>query len=223
MEIAVPLLVVAGIAGLIGGIAALSRAVERRRTEEMRGAAAALGWSFEPEQPLDVIPGLERFTLFVQGRDRKIRNFMAGRRGDVRAALFDYRYTTGAGKSTAHWRQTVLYLRGEGLALPAFSLRPEHVLHKIGSLFGYQDIDFPDRPRFSGACLLRGRDEPAVRAAFRPPVTEFFEAHPGLCADGEGDELFVWRAAKQVEGPQAPALAERGAELLDRLRAGIPA
>ncbi|HEX2189732.1 MAG TPA: hypothetical protein VHG51_12575 [Longimicrobiaceae bacterium] len=223
MQLAAVLLVFAGIAALVGGIVAVGRAVERKRAEEMRGAAEALGWSFEAAPPLEVIPGLERFTLFGQGRDRRIRNFMAGSRGDVRAALFDYHFTTGSGKSTAHWRQTVLYLRAEGLALPDFSLRPEHVLHKIGSVFGYQDIDFADRPRFSGACLLRGRDEAAIRAAFGPEVTGFFEAHPGLCADGGGDELLVWRSGKQARRPEVPGLAERGAELLERLRTRVPA
>lgn len=223
MEAAALLLVFAGIAAVVGGVVALGRAMERRRAEEMRAAAEALGWSFEPEPPLDVIPGLERFSLFGQGRDRRIRSFMAGRRGDVRAAVFDYHYTTGSGKSTSHWRQTVLYLRAEGLALPGFTLRPENVFHRIGSVFGYQDIDFPDRPAFSRACLLRGRDEAAIRAAFHAGVTAFFEAHPGLCADGEGDELFVWRAAKLAKGAQVPALAGSGAELLDRLRAGAGA
>jgi hypothetical protein len=219
MEVFAVLLVLAAIGALVGGLVYASRLVERKRTEEMRGAATALGWSFAPEQPLDVIPGGEHFTLFAEGRDRRIRNFMAGRRGDTRAAVFDYHYTTGSGKSTTHWRQTVLYLGSERLDLPTFSLRPENVFHRIGSVFGYQDIDFEDRPRFSGACLLRGRNEAAVREAFGPAVTAFFEENPGLCADAGGGEVFVWRSMKLAKGAEVPALAERGAELLARLPA----
>ncbi|MEW5929732.1 MAG: hypothetical protein AB1941_19940 [Gemmatimonadota bacterium] len=206
--------------GVVGGLIAWALRRERERARGMEGAARALGWSWAAKQPLDAVPGLERFGLFSQGRFREITSFMAGERGGVRAAVFDYQYTIGSGRSQSTLRQTVVYLRSPALALPAFSLRPEHVFHRIGGLFGYQDIDFPDRPEFSRRCLLRGPDEAAVRAAFAPEVTAFFEGGAKWCADGEGEELLLWRSGKRADPAEVPGLLASATELLDRVRAG---
>jgi hypothetical protein len=192
---------------------------ERERSQGMEAAAKALGWSFAAKQPLDVIPGLERFGLFGQGSSRCISSFMAGHKDDVRAAVFDYQFTVGSGKTQSTMQQTVAYLRSETLALPAFSVRPEHVFHRIGAIFGWEDIDFPDRPDFSHDCLLRGPDEAAVRAAFPPEVTAFFEGEAKWCADGEGEELFLWRSGKRLDPAEVPALLASATELLGRFRA----
>jgi hypothetical protein len=192
---------------------------ERERRQGMEAAAKALGWSWAAKQPLDVIPGLERFVLFGQGYSRSIGNFMAGQKDDVRAAVFDYRYTIGSGKTQSTVQQTVAYLRSEALALPAFSVRPEHVFHRIGTIFGFEDVDFPDRPEFSHDCLLRGPDEAAVRAAFPAEVTAFFEGGAKWCADGEGEELFLWRGGKRLDPAEVPALLASATELLARFRA----
>lgn len=190
----------------------------RERSQGMERAARAMGWSWAAEQPLEVIPGLERFGFFGQGHHRSIRNFVAGERDGVRAAAFDYQFTVGSGKSASTHRQSVVYLRSASLALPAFSVRPEHVFHRIGEAFGYQDIDFPDRPEFSRRCLLRGPDEAAVRAAFPLGVTAFFEGETRWCADGEGEELFLWRSDKVAAPAEIPGLLAAGMELLGRLR-----
>jgi len=42
------------------------------------------------------------------------------------------------------------------LKLPFFELKPENTFHKIGQVFGYQDIDFEAFPNFSKGYLLRG-------------------------------------------------------------------
>jgi len=58
------------------------------------------------------------------------------------AAVFDYVYVTGYGKNRQIHRQSVVYLEPPYLRLPYFSLRPENILLKIFTEFGYQDIDF---------------------------------------------------------------------------------
>ncbi len=210
------LLVAAAVVGLISW----ARRRVRERNRGMEEAARALGWSWTAEQPLEVIPGLERFGLFGQGHSRSIRNFIAGEKGGVRAAAFDYQFIIGAGKSQSVYRQSVVYLRSAPLALPEFSVRPENVFHRIGGVFGYGDIDFPDRPEFSRRCLLRGPDEAAVRAAFPAAVTGFFEGETRWCAEGMGEEIFLWRSGKLAAPGEIPGLLAAGMELLGRLRPG---
>jgi hypothetical protein len=96
----------------------------------------------------------------------------------VKAAVFDYIYVTGSGKSQQTHYQTVVYLEPVNLALPMFSLRPETLFHRMLSAFGYQDIDFGQRPEFSKQYILRGQNELAIRQTFNDRVLSFFR---GLC------------------------------------------
>jgi len=139
------------------------RKKERERTQALQAIAAQHGWNFLAEAPLNMIAGLENFTLFNSGHSKQIKNFMYGEASGIKAAVFDYFYVTGSGKSRHIHSQTVVYLEPPNLRVPYFSLRPENFMHKFISALGYQDIDFGQRPAFSEQYLLRGQDEPAIR------------------------------------------------------------
>jgi hypothetical protein len=210
-----------------GGVAAaivLVRRAQARRVEALGATAARLGWNYRAEVPFDTIPDLDRFELFTQGRRRRLTNVMTSPAGDPRAVLFDYTYVTGGGNSQRTHRQTVFYAVSDSLRLPSFSLRPQHFFHGIAKMFGYQDIDLERRPLFSEMFLLRGEDEPRVRALFNDGIAEFFEADPGVCAAGAGREVLYWRPGRRA-GPDAiEELIEEGLELARRLAGpgGIP-
>ena len=138
-----------------------NRRKERERTEQFRAVAAQLAWKFADESPFNMIAGLEHFTLFNQGHSKQIKNFMYGEANGVKAAVFDYVFVTGSGKHRSVHHQSVTYLEPANLRVPYFSLRPEGFFTKIMQAFGYQDIDFGQRPEFSKQYLLRGQDEPA--------------------------------------------------------------
>lgn len=212
------ILSIVGAIAFIAALAAWASAMEKKRTREMRAAVEALGWSFTETIPASEAPGAGRFDLFDRGHTRTVRNLAVGERGGVRVTMFDYSYVTGSGRTRQEWNQTVLHLQADGMELPAFSLRPENIFHKIGGLFGYQDIDVPDRPLFSRKYLLRGSDEPAIRGVFQGPVLDFCEANPHTCSDGEGGELLFWRYSRRVRPAEVGALLDRGVELAGRLR-----
>lgn len=210
------LLGIAGFGGLLVGIVLWALRVERERTAALREVAGRLGWSFREKAGMEVIPQAARFELFEQGHSRKVRNFMAGTLEGARAAVFDYAYTTGGGKSQATWNQTVACVYRKDVELPLFSLRPEHLFHRFGQVFGYQDIDLERHPVFSDAYLLRGPDEAAVRGAFPPAVVEFFESREKLCATGAGPVLYLWRTGKRVKPEEVEAHLAEAADLAAR-------
>src|ERR1041385_2530021 len=156
---------------------------EKERTKALELTAAQLGWSFSATAPMNMIAGLERFQLFNQGHSKKIKNFMYGQASGVKAAVFDYIYTVGGGKNSHTYFQSVVYLEPANLNLPSFSLRPENFIHKMLGAFGYQDIDFGQRPEFSKKYLLRGQDEQGIRQAFNDQLLSFFETYEGTCVD----------------------------------------
>jgi hypothetical protein len=171
--------------------------VERRRKAALRQLAPQLGLSFVEESSRELARDLRDFpSLPRQGA--RILNLMKGPPGRDEVALFDWVFQRGKARAA----QTVALFRSRKLSLPDFSLRPEHLGHKIGSLVGYQDLDFEHFPRFSSSYLLQGQDESRVRALFTPSLLSFFEQHPGLAVDGSGDRLVFLRPNRRLKPDQ---------------------
>ena len=200
MWIALPsVLFIFVIIGLVAAVAIYSWQKEKERTRVLQTTAAQLDWSFAASAPMNMIPGIERFALFDQGQGRQIKNFMYGEASGIKAAVFDYFYVTGSGKNRQTHAQTVVYLEPPYLSIPYFSLRPEGFLYKIFTAFGYQDIDFGQRPEFSKQYILRGQDEPAIRRTFNDGLLSFYETYPGTCTDGGGNQLFIYRGGYRFQ------------------------
>ncbi len=176
---------------------------ERERTEAMRQVASFLQWNFADAVPWNMIANLDSFTLFNQGHSKQVKNFMYGEANGVKAAMFDYVYVTGSGKNRTTHFQTVTYLESANLRAPYFSLRPEGFFTKIMTAFGYQDIDFGQRPEFSKKYLLRGQDEIAIRQSFNDQLLSFFETYQGTSVDAGNNQLFVFRANYRCQPQEA--------------------
>jgi hypothetical protein len=198
----IPVVFFLGITVLIIALVVVVKRIQRRRAKErtqgLQNAATMLGWQFLPATAMDWIPNFDKFTLFSEGHSQTITNAMSGEIDNVKTALFDYEYVVGSGKNRTIYRQSVVYFESADFSLPFFSLRQENALDRLISAFGYQDIDFGNRPEFSRKYLLRGPDEPAVRNAFNDAAFAFYEANPGTCTDGGGNQLFVFRLARRV-------------------------
>ncbi len=205
------------IIGVIVVVAVYSWQKEKERTRVLQATATQLGWSFVASAPLNMIPGLERFALFDSGQGKRITNFMYGEASGIKAAVFDYAYTTGSGKNRQTHYQSVVYLEPGNLSLPYFSLRPEGFLYKIFTAFGYQDIDFGQRPDFSRQYILRGQDEQAIRRTFSDGLLSFYESYPGTCTDGGGNQLFVYRGGYRFQPQEIQSYVGLGLNVLNLL------
>jgi hypothetical protein len=210
MEAAMVVLVILGVVGLIGGLIWLNRYLEKRRTEKMKAAAASMGLAFEFEQAPEMITQLAHFPLFQNGHTKRLRNVIGGSEGGVEFKLFDYRYTTGSGKNSHTWHQTVIVLRSQKLRVPSFTLRPENIFHKIGSAFGYQDIDFESHPKFSKKYLLRGEIEGEIRNLFAPHVLDYFDQNLNMNVEALQGELIFYRAMRQLKPEELRPLIDDG-------------
>ena len=171
----------------------------KERAIAMQAVANQLQWNFAETAPLNMIAGLEHFALFSQGHSKRIKNFMYGEANGVKAAVFDYVYVTGYGKNSQTHYQTVVYLEPGNLRVPYFSLRPEGFFTKFLTAFGYQDIDFGQRPEFSKKYLLRGQDEQGIRQTFNDGLLSFFESYQGTSVDAGGNQLLLFRAGQRFQ------------------------
>jgi hypothetical protein len=210
-----PIVIMTVVIGLVVVLAVYSWQKEKERTRVLQAAAAQLGWSFAASVPLNMIAGLEQFALFNQGHGREIKNFMYGEATGIKAAVFDYFYVTGSGKNRQTHAQSVVYLEPPNFSVPYFSLRPENFLHKIFTAFGYQDIDFGQRPEFSRQYILRGQDEPAIRRTFNDGLLSFYENYAGTCTDGGGNQLFIYRGGYRFQPQEIQSYVGLGLSVLN--------
>lgn len=190
---------------------------EKKRRETLRRTASELGLEFAPK-PNDLLRApLTRLALFNKGRGCRAKNALSGQIEDIRVAIFDYRCTTGSGKNSSTHRQTVAAFEIPQSAFPAFEMRPEHIFHKIGNVFGYRDIDFDDYPSFSARYHLRGENEEAIRALFGAEVIEFFSGRNKLWIEARGSVVIIYRAGRRVKPGEISALLADSFDIATRL------
>jgi hypothetical protein len=206
---ALPVLLIVGILALIGGISVVSMRMAKQRVEELAAASQAMGFTFEPDGDLAVMKGFGDLPLYGHGHSKQVRNVMTGKAGERDVKLFDYRYITGGGKDSHTWNQTVALFPQGGGGLPDFLLAPENIFHKIGQVFGYQDIDFDSSPDFSSHYLLRGPDEMAIRSAFGADALSYFGQERGWHVEVAGGNVGIYRSDKRCRPEELPAFLEQ--------------
>jgi hypothetical protein len=202
LDALLPFLIFAGIAGLLLAGGAWNHWQTQQRRKALSELADALGLSFQGEDNTSLWDEFAGLPLFTQGRSKTVSNRIQADTDEVSLSLFDYRYTTGSGKSSQTHRQTVACFQSPQLNLPQFEIRPQSLLHGIGKVFGVQDIDFASHPRFSKSFLLRGAHEQAIRRLFTGPLLSFLETQPQITIEGRGHQLLVYRAGKRVNPEQ---------------------
>jgi len=203
-------IILAGVAVLLAAVYGTTWYLGKKRAQALQALAAALSFTFTARGDDMLIGELGEFHLFSQGYRRRISNVLQGKFNLVPVTVMDYKYTTGGGKSSHTWNQTVLVFDSDKLQLPRFLLRPENLIDKIESAFGYKDINFDTAPVFSKKYLLRGENEAAVRNTFNGGILQYYEQHPGLSTEADGKKLIFYRTSKVVPPDKIQAFLQEG-------------
>lgn len=191
--------VLVAFASIAFGIYQIHLYYEKKRREALRPLADKLRMTFFEKGPADFELHYQHLFLFTKGRSKQMYNLFEGKAGDMSVSIFDYDYTTGSGKSSSTWRQTVVMFDTPRLSLPAFQMEPENFGHKLIELFSSADIDFKDFPGFSANYYLTGANEQEVRALFDAKKLDYFTHVSDLCVEGAGSQLLVYISNKRTE------------------------
>jgi len=170
-EVQIIIYVIGGIVVFIGLVIYLAIMFEKKRTKAIKDSALRMGFSFEEKKETTQVT--TKFDIFNIGYSKKIRNYMAGRKQQVAWEIFDYKYTTGGGKSQHSYNLTIFHARLQK-KLPVFKLTREHLFHKMAAAVGYNDIDFEQYPKFSKKYFLKSPDQ-NIKSIFTPSIIQFFE------------------------------------------------
>jgi hypothetical protein len=211
-------LIIIGILAVIGLIIWAAWFYEKKRSEALQAIANALNFSFLRKGDDSLITSNAHFNLFSRGRSKKVSNIMNGRANDMDITIMDYQYTTGSGKNSHTWSQSLIIVQSNLLQLPSFALSPENFFHKIGTIFGYKDIDFASHPKFSKQYLLRGNDEEAIRNTFSDELLKFYEKHKELSTEGEADKFIFFKAGKRLAPKNIQAFLQEALNMFGHIK-----
>ena len=207
-----PIIPIIWVSGIIVFIV-VSYLFEKKRRRALEVIASSIGLSFRRKDKLPQDVKAAKFHLFSQGYS-SIQNLMYAHVEGVDISLFGYSYAKGRSR----YNQTVALFYSESKTLPNFDLRPEHVFHRIGSVFGYQDIDFETHPQFSSNYLLRGEDENAIRRIFTYDILAFFSNNTGLSLEARGNRLLFYRHRKRAKPDDMPSFLHEARSIFDLFR-----
>ena len=88
----------------------------------MHKEAEALDMDYYEQEKYGLVDYLSEFKLFSRGHSKSIKNLLihveGAHRKDIRK--FDYKFVTGAEKTTQLYNQTVFYIHSPELSLPQF-------------------------------------------------------------------------------------------------------
>lgn len=196
------------------------RVKRKNRQESLSSVAFYQEMEFRESDEFKMISYLRPFKLFKTGSSRKITNILIKKdsllRGQVRC--FDYRYVISTGKSSTPYNQTVFWANSKSLGLPAFEMKPETFLHKIGTFFGMSDIDFEDYPVFSDQYLLQSKDEETVRDFFEDRIFHFFSKESGWHIEADNFYFIMYKYNKLVRPEDYSNFLEVCHEIYDIFR-----
>ena len=192
------------------------------RSRNMAELAHRLGFSFSDEDDFGLMPQLRDFRLFAEGRNRRIKRVLRHQHGlmDFDISIFDYSYTKWSGSKSNKAKQeyqTVFFIQSQQLSLPELLLQPETIMHKIGELIGFKDIDFVRYPKFSGQYRLTGDDEEYIRHHFTDDVLNYFTINKGWTVEGLGFYLVVYRKGMLIPSAQIERFYKQGTEVFGLL------
>jgi len=186
---------------------------EKDRQKALKNISLRIGMTYKKDCDLKHL--ISNFKIFNKGWARKTSNLLEGRRSSINWKIFEFQYTTNAGKSSSTTKQTIFFAEIEKV-LPNFILKPEHIFHKIGNAFGYKDIDFERNPDFSKKYFLKGKEEKKIREIFKPEILNYFE-HNNIKATIEAEEkkIIYYSTGKRIKPKDMNSKLEEVSKLIN--------
>jgi hypothetical protein len=173
------------VAAILAWVQGQAEAAHRRA---MAAYAAARGWTYKArvDRYTEIAPG----EPFGEGRARQAHHVMFGPFGGYRASAFEYRYTTGSGKSRRTHYHGVFAL-SLPVGLPWVHVRPEtSLVDAAARLFGGQDIDFESED-FNRRFRVRADDARFAYDLLNPRAMQLLLASDDICVQVAGHTLVL--------------------------------
>ena len=190
-----PLLIILGIAAIIGLIYWSYIQTKKRREAFQAWAAAQDGWSYSQERRRDVYNQYRFLDKMRQGSNHYSFDHLSGTLSGYEARAFNFHYETHStdskgNRQTHHHHFGVILIHIER-EFPELRLHPEGLLSKLGQMLGYDDIDF-ESIEFSKKFSVRSKDKKFAFDFFNTGMIEYLLKYPKIALEIEGDTLAIY-------------------------------
>jgi hypothetical protein len=168
------------------------------------------------------LSAFEGFSPFGQGHSWSVKDLIRGKKGDLEWFAFDYLYKTT--QSTGKTTTTVPHPTGVvavriPMALPALTLSPESVFHKLGSLLGLKEITL-ESEEFNRMYFIRCEDRKRAYDLLHPSMIEYLMSKPRRAWQLGGRFLVMTRSG-YYEPDEIEELFEELQGFIDRIPAYV--
>ena len=196
---------------------AKSRETKKRREGlEQYGMETGFRFSEKPDDELAAHLAEIHFNVAQLEYSPRYSNVLQGSAGGGDAVIVDR--TVGSGKNQSITTIVAFKMK---TALPRFMVCGENLLWRLADKVGYSDIDIDGAPDFSKRFFLHGKDEAAVRALFKPEVTQAFEQldpKVHFYVSGSGPWLVVYRPGRLIPVPELRDFLQPAGSLANAFR-----
>ena len=190
------------------------------REKELRNLAVRRDYTYGETDEHGLSQRLREFRLNSRGHSRTVTNVLRRQHGmlEYDSSVFDFSYREWGDEASKATHQTVFFLESQQLVLPELRMQPETVVHKLGELFGFGDIDFVRFPKFSSQYRLTGEDEVFIRHHFTDEVLSFFTLNKGWSLEAIGYYVILYKKGFLLPPDQIDALFRKGMRVYELFR-----
>ncbi|MEQ8208797.1 MAG: hypothetical protein RH917_03115 [Lacipirellulaceae bacterium] len=176
---------------IFGVLGYYSHQAAKKRRAALSQLADSLGWVYTQARDHGHDERFAQFDLFRRGSNRFAYNTLVGQietpLGLQSAQMGDYHYATRStdskGKSkTTHHHRSYLVVEIPLSGVPSLTIRPEHFFDRVGSFFGFDDIDF-ESAEFSDKFHVKSQDKRFAYDLVHPRMMEFLLNRRGPIID----------------------------------------
>lgn len=158
------------------------------RRRELLKTAAQLGLRYHYRSY--AIP--QRFAFLSQhrrGRGRHAFNILSGVWEDMEVLVFDYQFSSGAGRGRSRHYCSFCALN-HGRTAPSLRIFPHEMAAELGHIAGYEEV-LLDIPEFEQRYVVFAEDEISARALCVPPLIGYLVRNPGISVEVESAWMAV--------------------------------
>lgn len=180
---------------LISVVVSLYSAAQRRKALEQ--LCVMHGWTFSVSDHIG-LTCWNGFGCLCAGYSQQAYNVMQGRYGSLRFCAFDYRYTTGSGKSRQTHCFSAVTVEGQ-YPLKKMLIRPEGLGDRLAGMLGFEDIDF-EWEEFNRAFYVKAEDKAAAYDVISQKMMEYLMLNRGWYIEISGRYMIVHNGVLDPDG-----------------------
>lgn len=192
----------------------------KKRREALAAWANARGLRYSREKDRGYDERFPEFNCLRQGSNRYAYNICAGELRGRHVQAFDYHYETRStdskGRRRTHHHHFSAVIVRANLPLKPLMIRSENIFDKLGSVFGFDDIDF-ESAEFSRKFCVKAPDRRWAYDVLHARTMEYLLAQPRHSIEFDTQHVIAWRGGRTNDPAGHDAAIELIAGILDRL------